>query len=351
METVSTSTYDVHFTEVAKATIRQFLKNTYYSKIFVLVDTNTKSNCLTTFKNIIERDVDEVIEIKPGEEYKDIASCLKVWQELSDLGADRKSLLINLGGGVVTDLGGFVASTYKRGIDFINIPTTLLAMVDASIGGKTGVDLGVLKNQIGVINQPKMVLIFPNFLKTLEERQLNSGFAEMLKHGLISDSNYWAELNSSDNFSNTKYIQKSVLIKNEVVQQDPTEQGIRKKLNFGHTIGHAIESYFLKKPELETLLHGEAIAIGMILEAYFSHELCGLSKVDLNEIKTSFRKYFNKITFSSDDIEVIIDLLKHDKKNSHGNINFVLLTEIGSTTLDVKVPEDLFPKAFAYYRE
>jgi 3-dehydroquinate synthase len=351
METVSTSTYDVHFTEVAQATIRQFLKNTYYSKVFVLVDTNTKNHCLTAFKNIIDFAIDEVIEIKPGEEHKDIATCLKVWQELSDLGADRKSLLLNLGGGVVTDLGGFVASTYKRGIDFINIPTTLLAMVDASIGGKTGVDLGALKNQVGVINQPKMVLIFPNFLETLEERQLNSGFAEMLKHGLISDSNYWTELNNDNNFSNPEYIQKSVVIKNEVVQQDPTEQGIRKKLNFGHTIGHAIESYFLKNPELETLLHGEAIAVGMILEAYFSHEISGLSKVDLNEIKTAFLKHFKKVTFSSDDIEVIVDLLKHDKKNSHGNINFVLLPEIGSTILDVKVPGDLFQKAFAYYKE
>jgi 3-dehydroquinate synthase len=181
METVSTSAYDVHFTEVAQATIRQFLKNTYYSKIFAIVDTNTKNHCLSIFKNIIDFNIDEVIEIKPGEEYKDIDTCLKVWQELSDLGADRKSLLLNLGGGVVTDLGGFVASTYKRGIDFINIPTTLLAMVDASIGGKTGVDLGALKNQIGVINQPKMVLIFPKFLETLPQRQLNSGFAEMLK--------------------------------------------------------------------------------------------------------------------------------------------------------------------------
>lgn len=351
METVSASTYDVHFTEVAKATIRQFLKNSSYSKVFVLVDSNTKRYCLNSFKEIIASDVDEVIEIKPGEEHKDIATCLKVWQELSDLGADRKSLLINLGGGVVTDLGGFVASTYKRGIDFINIPTTLLSMVDASIGGKTGVDLGALKNQIGIINLPKMVLIFPDFLKTLEKRQLISGFAEMLKHGLISDANYWTTLIKAKNFSDTSYIQKSISIKNEVVQQDPTEQGIRKKLNFGHTIGHAIESYFLENPKLETLLHGEAIAIGMIIESYFSHKLCGLSMVDLNEIKNVFLKSFKKVSFSKTDIEVIINLLKHDKKNTHGVVNFVLLQEIGVTILDATIPDDLFAEAFAYYKE
>lgn len=351
METVSTATYDVHFTEVAKATILQFLKNSTYSKVFVIVDSNTKNLCLSGFKEIIDFEIDGVLEIKPGEENKTIATCLQIWQQLSDMGADRKTLLLNLGGGVVTDLGGFVASTYKRGIDFINIPTTLLAMVDASIGGKTGVDLGVLKNQIGVINQPLMVLILPEFLESLDERQVKSGFAEMLKHGLISSPEYWAELISTKDFCSIKHIQKSVAIKNHVVQQDPTEQGIRKKLNFGHTIGHAIESYFLDSPELKTLLHGEAIAIGMILEAYFSHELSGLSKVDLNEIKKAFLSHFEKVSFSTNDIEIIIDLLKHDKKNTHGNINFVLLPEIGATSLDIKVPSELYEKAFAYYKE
>ncbi len=251
----------------------------------------------------------------------------------------------------MTDLGGFVASTFKRGIDFINIPTTLLAMVDASIGGKTGVDLGVLKNQIGVINQPVMVLIFPEFLATLEERQLKSGFSEMLKHGLISDSAYWEELINTKDFSSTDFIRKSVAIKNSVVLQDPTEKGIRKKLNYGHTIGHAIESYFLDSPHLKTLLHGEAIAIGMILEGYFSHELSGLSKLDLNEIKKAFLSHFKKVDFTDQDIEIIVDLLKHDKKNTHGNVNFVLLQEIGTPILDVKVPLELFKKAFAYYKE
>ena len=274
-----------------------------------------------------------------------------VWGELSSLGADRKSILINLGGGVLTDLGGFVASTFKRGIDFINIPTTLLSMVDASIGGKTGVDFGSLKNQIGVINQPQMVLIFPEFLKTLERRQVTSGFAEMLKHGLIKDQAYWESLKTSLNYTHADCIQKSIAIKNDVVMEDPTEQGLRKILNYGHTLGHAIESYFLKNPEKQTLLHGEAIAIGMILEGYLSHELKGLSKLSLDDIKTTFLNHFEKIDFSEEDIKIIVDLLQHDKKNTHGNVNFVLLQDIGSTVLDVKVPTDLFEKAFAYYNQ
>jgi 3-dehydroquinate synthase len=276
---------------------------------------------------------------------------LKLWEELSHLDGDRKSLLINLGGGVLTDMGGFVASTFKRGIDFVNIPTTLLSMVDASIGGKTGVDLGSLKNQIGVINQPQMVLIFPEFLQTLDERQTKSGFAEMLKHGLIQDKDYWNELTNNGNFTDPACIQKSIAIKNEVVLQDPTEQGLRKILNFGHTLGHAIESYCLDNPNKRTLLHGEAIAAGMILEGYLSHELRGLSRLDVNDIKNGFLAHFNRVEFTSEDIDAILQLLKYDKKNSHGNVNFVLLQAIGDAVTDIKVPEELFPKAFAYYKE
>ena len=252
---------------------------------------------------------------------------------------------------MVSDLGGFVAATIKRGIDFINVHTTLLAMVDASVGGKTGVDLGVLKNQVGVIKQPKMVLLFPEFLKTLETRQLTSGFAEMLKHGLISDAAYWKALSESSDFYDLAAIRSSVAIKNKIVENDPTEQHVRKKLNFGHTLGHAIESYFLDTETKSPLLHGEAIAIGMILEGYLSHALTGLSMLELEEIKQVFLKHFPRVAFTPTDIEVILDLLKHDKKNSHGTINFVLLQEIGNTVLDVKVPGDLYEKAFAYYKE
>ena len=330
MESVKSQTYEVHIGELAQAALNQHIAKKNYSKIFVLVDTNTKKHCLPAFN---------------------IHTCLQVWEFLSNFDGDRKSLLINLGGGVLTDLGGFVASTFKRGIDFINIPTTLLSMVDASIGGKNGVDLGALKNQIGVINQPQMVLVFPEFFKTLEPRQVTSGYAEMLKHGLIRDAAYWADLKEKNNFSEASSIQRSIAIKNDVVLIDPTEKGLRKILNFGHTLGHAIESYCLENPNKKTLLHGEAIAIGMILEGYISHELKGLPKLSLEEIKETFLKYFEKVDFSKDDIDAILKLLKYDKKNSHGDINFVLLQSIGDAITDIKVPEELFQKAFDYYGE
>ncbi|WP_421802797.1 3-dehydroquinate synthase [Flagellimonas sp.] len=351
MDSVKSQSYEVHINELAKAALNQHVANRKYSKIFLLVDENTKKYCLPVFKEIFDGPVDSILEIQSGEENKHIQTCLQVWEDLSNLDGDRKSLLINLGGGVLTDMGGFVASTFKRGIDFINIPTTLLAMVDASIGGKTGVDLGSLKNQIGVINQPQMVLIFPEFLTTLDPRQIKSGYAEMLKHGLIKDKDYWGDLTKKSNFTDASCIQRSIAIKNDVVLQDPTEQGLRKILNFGHTLGHAIESYCLENHDRKTLLHGEAIAIGMILEGYLSHELRGLSKLSLDEIKKSFLRFFDKVDFTEDDIDSILQLLKYDKKNSHGNVNFVLLQAIGEAVIDIEVPEELFQKAFAYYKE
>ncbi len=351
MKSIKSHSYEVHMEELAEASLGQHINKTDYSKIFVLVDENTKEHCLSIFVSKLGLEPDAVYVIKPGEEHKHIGTCSLVWEWLSDQGADRNSLLINLGGGVLTDLGGFVASTFKRGIDFINVPTTLLSMVDASVGGKTGVDLGPLKNQIGVINQPVMVLIFPIFLKTLEARQVKSGFAEMLKHGLIMDLNYWKALQNTEDFANTACIQKSIAIKNDVVNQDPTEKGLRKILNFGHTLGHAIESYFLDSVDKPTLLHGEAIAIGMILEGYLSHELKGLSKLSLEEIKKTFLKHFKRVEFSQEDIDIVQELLIYDKKNSHGQVNFVLLQTIGKAVTDVKVPENLLRKAFAYYKE
>lgn len=351
MDSVTSKAHEIHFGDLAKAALQQYLAQNKYSKIFILVDENTNEHCLDFFADIHGSSAETPIIIKAGEVYKTIETCVTVWNALSSMGGDRKSMLLNLGGGVVTDLGGFVASTFKRGIDFINIPTSLLAMVDASVGGKTGVDLGALKNQVGVINQPKMVLIFTELLDTLEPRQLKSGFAEMLKHGLIADRDYWNELISLNESDYHNHIQKSVVIKNNIVEKDPTEQNIRKKLNYGHTLGHAIESYYLEHPIKDTLLHGEAIAIGMILEGYLSHKLTGMSKIELDEIKNVFLSNYPKVNFTQEDIGIIIDLLKHDKKNSHGNINFVLLEQIGSAIVDIKVPVELFKEAFAYYKE
>ncbi|QWX85357.1 3-dehydroquinate synthase [Cellulophaga sp. HaHaR_3_176] len=353
MDSIISASYAVHFNDLAYNAINSHLAKANYSKVFILVDENTHNYCLAQFMSEINGDYQyEIIEIESGEINKNIETCTQVWQVLSELDADRKSVLINLGGGVVTDLGGFVASTFKRGIDFINIPTTLLSMVDASVGGKTGVDLGVLKNQVGVINQPVMVLVVSNFLKTLEERQLQSGFAEMLKHGLIKDSSYWTSLKPLSNFNDIdSLIYHSVSIKNEVVLKDPTEQNLRKILNYGHTLGHAVESYFLESENHDLLLHGEAIAAGMILEGFLSYKLTSLPLEELEDIKSTFLSRYKKVEFTDHDILNILKLLKFDKKNSHGNINFVLLKNIGDTVIDIKVPEELLHEAFAYYKE
>ncbi|MEP0212835.1 MAG: 3-dehydroquinate synthase [Cellulophaga sp.] len=352
MQSILASTYSVHFNEKAYTELNSHLEKANYSKVFILVDENTHQHCLPSFMAQIYGDYNyEIIEIEEGEINKTIETCVQVWHVLSELDADRKSVMINLGGGVITDLGGFVASTFKRGIDFINVPTTLLSMVDASVGGKTGVDLGSLKNQIGVINQPQMVLVVSSFLQTLKERQLHSGFAEMLKHGLIKDKKYWNELNLVSDFNNLdEFIYDSVVIKNDVVTIDPTEQNLRKILNFGHTLGHAVESYFLETESKKTLLHGEAIAVGMVLEAYISSKLTNLSETELNAIKSTFTKRYGKVEFTEEDIKNILTYLKFDKKNSHGNINFVLLKSIGSCQIDVTVPEDLLHQSFAYYK-
>ena len=268
------------------------------------------------------------------------------------MGADRKSLLLNLGGGVITDLGGFVASTFKRGISFVNIPTTLLSMVDASVGGKTGVDLGVLKNQIGLFSDPEMVLIDPHYLETLSDRELRSGIAEIIKYGITYDRKLWNEIiNFKElNISNiTNLIHRSIEIKNEVVTEDPKEAGIRKILNFGHTLGHAIESYFLESEDKENLTHGEAIAIGMITEAYISEALLNFPSENVKNIKETILTIYNKVLINPSDYDAIIELLIHDKKNVSGQVNFVLLTDFEKFKLDCKVETELIIKALDFY--
>lgn len=353
MNSISTPNYSIHFNENCYSELNQFLKNNNFSKLFFLVDSNTHQHCLPYFISQIETNLEiEIIEIEPGEIHKNIETCAGVWNALSELDADRKSLVINIGGGVVTDLGGFVASTFKRGMKFINVPTSLLAMVDASVGGKTGVDLGTLKNQIGVINFSEMVLVDTHFLATLPENETNSGMAEMLKHGLIQDENYWkamTEVQAKDYKTFDSLIYESILIKNNVVKIDPNENGLRKTLNYGHTLGHAIESYFLLSNEKETLLHGEAIAIGMILATFLSHKLFNFPVEKLEDIKRVFIRNYGKIEFQKKDYEAIIEFLKFDKKNSHGNINFVLLEDIGKTKIDCKVSNELIIESFEFY--
>lgn len=354
MKPIVNNSHRVYFKSEGYNQLNRIVEAGNYSKIFLLVDSNTHQLCAAHFLSQVETDIAiEIIEIEAGEIHKNIETCVGVWNALSELDGDRKSLMINLGGGVVTDLGGFIASTFKRGIDYINIPTTLLAMVDASVGGKTGIDLGHLKNQIGVINTSEMVLIDFKFLDTLPENEMRSGLAEMLKHGLIADQNYWNQLSdlSKLNLSDLdQLIYDSIVIKHNVVTEDPNEDGIRKTLNFGHTLGHAIESYFLTNENKETLLHGEAIAIGMILATYISHKLLHFPEDKLQQITSVINKIYTKVTFEDHDYEHIIELLKFDKKNSHGNINFVLLEDIGITKIDCIVDNQLILEAFSYYQ-
>ena len=296
-----------------------------YSKIAILIDENTKRDCLYKLPKI-ENSL--IIEIPSGEENKNISTCNFIWEKLTENQFDRNSLLINLGGGVIGDIGGFCASTYKRGIDFIQIPTTLLAMVDASFGGKLGVDFKDLKNQIGVFNNPKSVLIDPVFLKTLPEKELKSGFAEVVKHALIADQHLWSTITSTP-FTNLDWqeiITISVDIKNNIVLSDPLENGERKKLNFGHTYGHAIESYYLEKGT--PILHGEAIFMGMILEI----DLSSISEEEKQEIKNFILSNFS-LPFTPKKSNILSNLV-NDKKNKEGKINFSLLNKIGDGSID-----------------
>lgn len=353
MKSITTETYAIHFNTDAYKELNSYLKANRFSKIFVLVDTHTHQHCFSKFMSQVETDIPfEIIEIEAGEHHKTIDTCVGVWNALSELEADRKSLMINLGGGVVTDLGGFVACTFKRGIKYINVPTSLLAMVDASVGGKTGVDLGTLKNQIGVIHSGEMVLIDTSFLETLPQDHLKSGLAEMLKHGLIYDLNYWNKLTDLSQLTLDDLdtlIYESVEIKKTIVTKDPFEQNIRKHLNFGHTLGHAIESYYLSDDSKTDLLHGEAIAIGMVMECYISSELLQFSKTDLEHITKVIGNTYKKVDIDASDYVPIIELLKYDKKNEHGNINFVLLETIGKPKIDCLVDNELIVKAFEYY--
>lgn len=346
--------YPVCFDENLAA-LEEFLRAGSYSQVLILVDRNTGEHCLPVLQQKLPDLLNfDIIEIDPGEENKNIDFCIGVWSTMLDFGADRNSLLINLGGGVVTDMGGFAASTYKRGIDFVHIPTTLLSQVDASVGGKTGIDMNEFKNVIGTFSQPKSVFVSTAFLNTLDDREWRSGFAEILKHGLIRDARFFANMQNLTSVKSVTAadIRHSVQIKNDVVLSDPYEKGLRKILNFGHTIGHAIEGYALTQTA-SPLLHGEAIAIGMVCEAYLSHKLLGLSEQALNEITRTFQNYFPKdslpAVWNPKNYDDLVQIMRNDKKNLGQEIGFSLLREIGTAEpiIYVGVPDIL--ESLAYY--
>ena len=349
MEPINSAGHSIYF-ESGLSPLKDIIAQHKYSKIFVFADTNTSALCIPIFREFLDELEDfDIIETDPGEENKNIDFCIGIWKTLLDFGADRKCLMINLGGGVITDMGGFVASTYKRGVDFINIPTTLLSQVDASVGGKTGIDIDNVKNMVGTFSLPKAVFIEHTFLTTLSKRELLSGFAEMIKHGLIADSDYYQSLKNSD-YQNIEpqAIYRSVQIKNEVVTEDPLEKGLRKILNFGHTIGHAIETYALthdKKP----LTHGEAIAIGMICEAFLSAKYCNLSEEELKDISTYVCSIYPKYNIKEKSFKALLSLMESDKKNEDGQIMFSLLDKIGKCTFNCRVTTADILSSLVYY--
>jgi len=321
--------------------------------VFILVDENTANYCLPVLLEHCPRlKESHVIRIQAGEEFKTISTTSLIWQELSDYGALRNSMLLCLGGGVITDMGGFAAATFKRGIDFALIPTTLLGMVDAGIGGKTALNLNGLKNQVGLFAMPKGVFLFPEFLKTLPERQLASGFAEMVKHALISDRVHYNELikcNLLKDKGAESLILRSASIKVGVVESDPHETGRRKTLNLGHTIGHALESYSMHH-DSEPLLHGEALAAGLVCEAFISMRVLGLPESDLQSISNFITWHFPHYRLKPSACNDIIAYMLKDKKiDSPGKINFSLLQSIGKSVVDQYPGEKLIRESMHFY--
>lgn len=336
MKELKADTYAI-FLGDARDALSRWLERKNYASCFFLVDENTRRHCLPKL------DFDfPVIEIKAGEVHKNINTCQEIWSALFDQKADRKSLLINLGGGVIGDMGGFCAATFKRGIDFVQMPTTLLAQVDASVGGKLGIDFQSIKNGIGIFKNPAAVFVDTLFLKTLPERELRSGFAELIKHALIADPPLWKALIKMENLSQfpiEKWINRAIEIKLEIVLSDPFEKNIRKALNFGHTIGHAVESWSWQTDR--PLLHGEAIAFGMMCEARLSHLRGGLPDFQLEEILRFLKKHFGKISLPENAFEDLLAFMRQDKKNEQGAINFTLLSSIGSFVIDQFCEESL----------
>ncbi len=345
-----TNQNNIVFCDDISSELVAFFQSHHYSKIAILVDENTNAHCYPLIREVLPKHI--TINIKSGEEQKNIDSCQSIWQALTENTFDRKSLFINLGGGVIGDMGGFCAATYKRGIDFINIPTTLLAQVDASIGGKLGIDFQNFKNHLGVFQNPKVVFLYSKFFKTLHSRELRSGYAEIIKHCLISDGDKFNDIidipyNKLDWQELTNH---SVAIKGKVVIEDPKEQGLRKILNFGHTIGHAIESFYLNKQNGK-LFHGEAIAIGMVCEAFLSTKKLNLKESDLETISNYILKIYSCNQILPNEINGIITLTSQDKKNEGDKINCSLLNSIGDCAFNIEIDHQDIEASITYFNQ
>ncbi|MGZ5242838.1 MAG: 3-dehydroquinate synthase [Bacteroidia bacterium] len=332
--------------------ITLLLQKGAFSSTYILTDRNTFIHCLPLIPQELQ-DSATLISVPAGEESKNLQNAEKIWSQLLEKAADRNAVIINLGGGMVTDLGGFAASTYKRGISYINIPTTLLAIVDAAIGGKTGINFGEVKNSIGTFAQPQSIIFHTPFLYTLPERELRSGYAEVIKYALIAEVELWQNLqiifNPEQLILQPEILQTCMKIKQQITDADPQESNIRKILNFGHTIGHGFESLSMHK-DGEELHHGEAVAMGMIVETYLSHIINGLPLTQLHIVAEYILKFFKLYEISETDYETLFALMRNDKKNSRGNFRMVLLDKIGKAVFDVPCSENEIRKALDFYR-
>ena len=333
--------------------LAQAIAETEHDRVFVLTDDITQECCLPKVAALLTKHNATTITIRHDDTNKTLDTLADVWTALQRGGATRHSMLVNLGGGMVTDLGGFAAATFKRGINFINIPTTLLAMVDASVGGKTGINFGGLKNEVGVFNDSKFVILDTEFLKTLDAENICSGYAEMLKHGLISTEAMWEELVSFDLANpDLKQLQRmvgdSVKVKERIVEQDPHEKGIRKALNLGHTFGHAFESWALKR---KPILHGYAVAFGLIPELYLSVAKTGFPTEKMRQTVTFIKENYGTLNITCDDYDELIELMQHDKKNQNGIINFTMMGAIGDIRINQTASTEEIKEALDFFRE
>ncbi len=349
----SNKTSEIIFTQEVERALSEIINNYQRGKVFLATETNVKKHCLPLFNDFLEEQHIKEIIIPEGESNKKLDSVAQIWEFLSMQGADRRSLLINIGGGMLTDLAGFAATTFKRGIDFVNIPTTLLSQVDASVGGKTGINFNGLKNEIGTFREPNSVIINTHFLKTIDQENFLSGFAEMVKHGFIKSTSHHEELVSFD-LETIDYkslqdiIKNSVAIKEYFVANDPFEKNIRKALNFGHTAGHAFES--LAMQQHRPILHGYAVAYGMMVELYLSSKVADFGGHLLNEICQWLFGIYGKFDIATPDYEALFQLMTHDKKNEAGRINFTLIPEIGKFKINQDCGKELVYEALDFYR-
>ncbi|MBO4752532.1 MAG: 3-dehydroquinate synthase [Bacteroidales bacterium] len=326
-----------------------------HDRLFILTDETTRELCWPVVSGYSCLQGAEVISIGATDTHKTLDSLAHVWEELGRLGGTRHTLLINIGGGMVTDLGGFAASTFKRGIQYINIPTTLLAMVDASVGGKTGINFRGLKNEIGVFNNAATVILSTQFLRTLDRENILSGYAEMLKHGLISNEAMWAELMNFplgaeplDLTTLQRMLADSVAVKQRIVTEDPLEHGIRKALNLGHTVGHAFESFALNHTPI---LHGYAVAVGLVCELYLSTIKTGFPTDKMRQTVSFIHEHYGRMPITCDDYPILFELMTHDKKNTAGSINFTLLGGIGDIRINQTATKEEIYEALDFYRE